>query len=101
MRMRESQNTQSPRLHFHQEGVEIEHGTILWREFGASAYDLGFFSVVRNYASDILDAHYSALERMRPHASMGGWVFVGYIDEYGEEREDAYPCRRCASEAGR
>jgi hypothetical protein len=27
---------------------------------------------------------------------MGGWVFVGYIDEFGEEREASYPCRRCA-----
>jgi len=23
-------------------------------------------------------------------------VFVGYIDEYGEEREASYPCRRCS-----
>ena len=30
------------------------------------------------------------------HACAGGWVFVGYIDEYGEEREAAYRCRRCA-----
>jgi hypothetical protein len=50
---------------------------------------------------DTVDAHYSSLERMRPHACMGGWVFVGYIDEDGEEREDSYACRRCASEAGR
>jgi hypothetical protein len=28
---------------------------------------------------------------------MGGWVFVGYIDEYGEEREASYRCRRCAN----
>jgi hypothetical protein len=27
---------------------------------------------------------------------MGGWVFVGYMDEDGEEREAAYRCRRCA-----
>jgi len=50
---------------------------------------------------DTVEAHYSGLERLRPHACMGGWVFVGYIDEYGEEREASYPCRRCASEAGR
>jgi hypothetical protein len=30
---------------------------------------------------------------------MGGWVFVGYIDEYGEDREASYACRRCAGEA--
>ncbi len=30
-------------------------------------------------------------------ACLGGWVFVGYIDEYGEEREASYPCRRCAA----
>ena len=33
----------------------------------------------------------------RPCACLGGWVFVGYIDEYGEEREASYPCRRCAA----
>jgi hypothetical protein len=47
---------------------------------------------------DTVEAHYASLER--PHACMGGWVFVGYIDQYGEEREAAYRCRRCASEAG-
>jgi hypothetical protein len=46
---------------------------------------------------DIVEAHYSSLERLRPCACMGGWVFVGYIDEYGEEREACYACRRCAA----
>jgi len=45
---------------------------------------------------DTVEAHYASLERLRPHACMGGWVFVGYIDEYGEEREASYRCRRCA-----
>jgi hypothetical protein len=27
---------------------------------------------------------------------MDGWVFVGYVDEYGEEREASYACHRCA-----
>jgi hypothetical protein len=27
---------------------------------------------------------------------MDGWVFVGYIDEHGEEKEASYPCRCCA-----
>jgi len=49
---------------------------------------------------DTVEAHYSGLERLRPCACIDGWVFVGYIDEYGEEREAPYPCRRCASEAG-
>jgi hypothetical protein len=31
----------------------------------------------------------------RPHACLEGWVFVGYIDEYGEEREASYRCRLC------
>jgi hypothetical protein len=35
-------------------------------------------------------------ERLHPHACIGGWEFVGYIDEYGEEREASYRCRRCA-----
>jgi len=26
---------------------------------------------------------------------MDGWVFVGHIDENGEEREASYACRRC------
>jgi hypothetical protein len=41
-----------------------------------------------------VQAYYSYLER--PHACIDGWVFVGYIDEYGEEREASYRCRRCA-----
>jgi hypothetical protein len=45
---------------------------------------------------DTVEAHYSGLERLRPHACVGGWVFVGYVDEHGEEREASYPCRRCA-----
>ena len=45
---------------------------------------------------DTVEAHYSGLERLRPHACMGGWVFVGYVDEYGEEREASYACRRHA-----
>ena len=45
---------------------------------------------------DTLEAHYASLERLRPHACMDGWVFVGYVDEYGEEREASYRCRGCA-----
>ena len=43
---------------------------------------------------DTLEAHYACLER--PCACYSGWVFVGYIDEDGEEREASYRCRRCA-----
>ena len=45
---------------------------------------------------DTVEAHYACLERLRSHACIGGWVFVGYIDEDGEEREASYLCRRCA-----
>jgi hypothetical protein len=45
---------------------------------------------------DTVEAHFSCLER--PHACVEGWVFVGYIDEYGEEREASYRCRRCDGE---
>jgi hypothetical protein len=41
-----------------------------------------------------VETHYASLER--PHACIDGWVFVGYIDEYGEEREASYRCCRCA-----
>jgi len=44
---------------------------------------------------DTVETHYSGLERLRPHSCIDGWVFVGYIDEYSEEREASYPCRRC------
>jgi hypothetical protein len=43
---------------------------------------------------DIVEMHFSCLER--PCACIHGWVFVGYIDEDGEEREASFRCRRCA-----
>ena len=49
---------------------------------------------------DTLEAHYACLERLRPCACIDGWVFVGYIDEHGEEREASYHCRRCADSPG-
>ena len=48
---------------------------------------------------DTVEAHYSGLERLRPHACMSGWVFVVYVDEQGEEREASYRCRRCADKS--
>ena len=45
---------------------------------------------------DTVEAHYSGLERLRPHACLDGWVFVGYVDEHGEESEASYACHRCA-----
>src|SRR5918912_4573783 len=44
---------------------------------------------------DTVEAHYACLER--PCACLDGWVFVGYLDENGEEREASYRCRRCAA----
>ena len=44
--------------------------------------------------NDTVETHYACLERLC--ACLGGWVFVGYIDEHGEEREASYRCRRCA-----
>jgi hypothetical protein len=43
---------------------------------------------------DTVETHYACLER--PCACIEGWVFVGYIDEDGEEWEACYACRRCA-----
>jgi hypothetical protein len=43
---------------------------------------------------DTIEAHYACLER--PYACLDGWVFVGYVDEHGEERQASYHCRRCA-----
>jgi hypothetical protein len=47
-----------------------------------------------DHDDDTVEAHYACLER--PCCCIGGWVFVGYIDEHDEEREAAYRCRRCA-----
>jgi hypothetical protein len=44
---------------------------------------------------DTVEAHYACLER--PCACIEGWVFVGYVDEDGEEREASYACRRCTA----
>jgi hypothetical protein len=49
---------------------------------------------------DTIEAHYSALERLRPRACTDGVVFIGCLVEdpgTGEETEviDAVPCRRC------
>jgi hypothetical protein len=46
-----------------------------------------------HHDDDTLEAHYACLER--PCACYSGWVFLGHIDEYSEEREASYPCRRC------
>jgi len=50
---------------------------------------------------DTVEAHYSGLERLRPHACLNGYVYLGYTvfdEETGEEveRVEALPCRRCA-----
>ena len=55
---------------------------------------------------DTVEAHYSGLERLRPHACTDGLVFLTYtvFDEaVGKEVErlEVVPCRRCASKAGR
>ena len=33
-----------------------------------------------------------------PHACWDGWVFLGFEDEDGQEREEAVPCKRCRQE---
>ena len=52
---------------------------------------------------DTLDAHYSGLERLRPHGCYAGLVFIGHLveGEDGEEFEviEAVPCRRCAGDS--
>ncbi len=65
-------------------------------------------STARVHDGDTLDAHHFCLERLeaphteRPHACMGGLVFIGHMveDEAGEEVEvfEAFPCKRCAEQ---
>jgi hypothetical protein len=50
---------------------------------------------------DTVEAHYSGLERLRPHACTDGLVFLTYTaydEDVGEEVErlEVVPCRRCA-----
>jgi len=50
---------------------------------------------------DTVEAHYSGLERLHPHACNDGWVTMGQIVvdlEMGEEVEEyaLYLCRECA-----
>ncbi len=48
---------------------------------------------------DTLEAHYSSLER--PHACIGGVVFIGrLVEEDSEEVEvfETVPCRRCSGD---
>jgi hypothetical protein len=33
-----------------------------------------------------------------PHACWGGYVYLGYTDDDGEEQIEKLPCRRCAEE---
>jgi hypothetical protein len=51
---------------------------------------------------DTVEAHYSALERLRPHACIDGVVYIGHliVGEDGEEVEvyEAYPCSKCRRE---
>ena len=54
------------------------------------------------YHDDTLEAHYSGLERLRPHACVDGTVYIGHLvaGDDGEEVEiiEPVPCRRCAGE---
>ncbi len=51
-----------------------------------------------HHHDDTVEAHYSGLERLRPHGCYDGLVFIGHlVEEDGEEVEviEAVPCRRC------
>jgi len=42
---------------------------------------------------DPVEAHYACLERLC--ACLGGWLFITFEDEHGEEGAASYRCRRC------
>ncbi len=55
--------------------------------------------VTRHDPDDTLDAHYSSLERLRPHGCYEGYVYIGHIveDELDSEPQEVIervPCRR-------
>jgi hypothetical protein len=50
---------------------------------------------------DTVEAQFSGLERLRPHACNDGWITLGQLvvdPETGEESEECalYLCRKCA-----
>ena len=50
---------------------------------------------------DTVEAQFSELERLRPHACNDGWITLGQLvvdPETGEESEECalYLCRKCA-----
>jgi hypothetical protein len=51
---------------------------------------------------DTLEAHYSGLERLRPHACIDGLVYVGHLVVGSDDEEveviEAVPRRRCAGD---
>lgn len=54
---------------------------------------------------ETLEAHYSGLERLRPHGCYEGFVYIGRLEvdpETGEEVEliEVVSCRRCAGGDG-
>jgi hypothetical protein len=53
-------------------------------------------AIDRGSGARTVGAYCSGLERLGPHACIEGRVFVGYVDEHGEEREVSYACNRCA-----
>jgi hypothetical protein len=74
-------------------------GTWPTERLGTLAVDTGDSSAPHAHPSPedhdgTVEAHCTCLERLC--ACLSGWVFVGYVYEYGEESEASYPCRRCA-----
>jgi hypothetical protein len=68
------------------------------RKVGTLAVDAIESSAAHAHSStddhdDTIEAHCACLER--PCACLDGWVFVGYTDDHGEEREASYRCCRC------
>ena len=46
--------------------------------------------------NDTIEAHYASLERGIPCYCYGSGVVVLTIEEDGQERDEAVPCRRCS-----
>ena len=61
----------------------------------------GFYAAAAKHQPDeTLEAHYASLGRLECPWCFGGYVTIT-VEEDGQEREEAVPCKRCEQAAER
>ena len=54
----------------------------------------GFHAAAHHQSDETLEAHYASLERLECSWCFGGYITVT-VEEDGQERDEAVPCKRC------